>query len=51
LPTLIELVRRGALDLSDVVTETLPLDAERINLAMDRLDKFGEEVRVVITPR
>ncbi len=51
LPTLIELARRGALDLSDVVTDTLPLDAKRINGAMDRLDTFGEDVRVVITPR
>jgi hypothetical protein len=33
-----------------VVTRTLPLDAEAINEAMDRLESFGDEVRVVITP-
>jgi propanol-preferring alcohol dehydrogenase len=50
LPILIELARRGVLDLSRVVTRTLPLDAEAINEAMDRLESFGDEVRVVITP-
>jgi 2-desacetyl-2-hydroxyethyl bacteriochlorophyllide A dehydrogenase len=50
LPTLIELVRRGALDLSQVVTDTVPLDAEKINATMDRIESFGSGVRVVITP-
>jgi threonine dehydrogenase-like Zn-dependent dehydrogenase len=50
LPTLIEMARRGVLDLSDVVTRSLPLDALAINEAMDRLERFGDEVRVVITP-
>lgn len=50
LPTLIELVRRGVLDLSQVVTDTVPLDAEKINAAMDRIESFGSGVRVVITP-
>ncbi len=50
LPTLIELARRGALDLSQVVTETVSLDAGRINAAMDRIESYGSGVRVVITP-
>jgi propanol-preferring alcohol dehydrogenase len=50
LPTLIELARRGVLDLSGVVTDTVPLEAEAINQAMDRLEHFGDDVRMVITP-
>ena len=50
LPTLIELVRQGALDLSDVVTDNVPLDVDAINETMDRLKRFGSDVRVVITP-
>ncbi|MGA9349455.1 MAG: zinc-binding dehydrogenase [Anaerolineae bacterium] len=47
---LIELVRRGTLDLSSVVTRTVPLDAEAINAALDDLEAFGPDVRTVITP-
>jgi propanol-preferring alcohol dehydrogenase len=50
LPALIELARRGILDLSQVVTDTLPLNADAINSAMDRLDRFAGDVRLVITP-
>jgi 2-desacetyl-2-hydroxyethyl bacteriochlorophyllide A dehydrogenase len=50
LPALIELARRGVLDLSEVVTGTLPLDAEAINAALDRLDSYGSDVRLVIQP-
>ncbi len=50
LPILIELARRGTLDLSDVVTDTVPLDADAINEVMDRLERFGGDVRTVITP-
>ena len=50
LPLLVELVRRGALDLSSVVTSTVPLDAEAINAVLDDLESFGPEVRTVITP-
>jgi 2-desacetyl-2-hydroxyethyl bacteriochlorophyllide A dehydrogenase len=49
LPALIELARRGILDLSQVVTDTLPLNADAINAAMDRLDRFADDVRLVIT--
>lgn len=50
LPLLIEYVRRGTLDLSDVVTRTIPLDADAINEALDELEEFGGGVRTVITP-
>lgn len=50
LPPLIELARRGKLDLSGVVTDTLPLDAHAINAAMDRIHRFAGDVRWVITP-
>jgi propanol-preferring alcohol dehydrogenase len=51
LPLLIELARRGVLDLSPVVTDTIPLDADAINGVLDRLEGFGAgEVRTVITP-
>jgi 2-desacetyl-2-hydroxyethyl bacteriochlorophyllide A dehydrogenase len=50
LPLLVEFARRGTLDLSHVVTRTVPLEAAAINEAMDALERFGAEVRTVITP-
>ena len=50
LPLLLEFARRGLLDLSQVVTDTVPLDADAINDAMDALERFGGQVRTVITP-
>jgi 2-desacetyl-2-hydroxyethyl bacteriochlorophyllide A dehydrogenase len=51
LPLLIDLARRGVLDLSSVVTRTVPLDAAAINAVLDRLEAFGAgEVRTVATP-
>ncbi len=50
LPLLIEYVRRGVLDLSDIVTQTVPLEADPINQALDDLEAFGGGVRTVITP-
>ncbi len=50
LPTLIELARRGVLDLSDVVTRTVPLDANAVNRALDDLERFSGSIRVVIVP-
>lgn len=50
LPLLIELARRGKLDLSGVVTSTVPLEAERINHVLDNLEHFGGGMRTVITP-
>jgi 2-desacetyl-2-hydroxyethyl bacteriochlorophyllide A dehydrogenase len=48
LPSLIELVRRGRLDLSQVVSRTVPLEARAVNEAMDQLEAFGDAVRTVI---
>jgi 2-desacetyl-2-hydroxyethyl bacteriochlorophyllide A dehydrogenase len=50
LPRLIEWVRVGKLNLSGVVTQTVPLEAGAVNAVLDRLERFGEDVRVVITP-
>jgi propanol-preferring alcohol dehydrogenase len=50
LPLLLEFARRGLLDLSDVISRTVPLDAQAINAALDELERFGGNVRTVITP-
>lgn len=50
IPLLIEWVRQGKLDLSQVITQTVPLDAKAINSTLDRLEKFGDAVRAVIVP-
>jgi D-arabinose 1-dehydrogenase-like Zn-dependent alcohol dehydrogenase len=47
---LIEYARRGVVNLSQVVTRTVPLDASAINAVMDRLEGFGGDVRTVIVP-
>jgi len=50
LPMVIELARRGSLDVSHAVTNTLPLDAAAINRTFDALEKFDTNVRSVIIP-
>lgn len=50
LPLLVELARRGRLNLSDAVTRTVPLDAHAINQALDKLEQFSGDVRTVIVP-
>jgi 2-desacetyl-2-hydroxyethyl bacteriochlorophyllide A dehydrogenase len=50
LPLLLEFVRQGRLDLTGVITRTIPLDADTINETMDALEQFGGGVRTVITP-
>ncbi len=50
MPLLLEYARRGQLDLSGVVTRTVPLDAGAVNETLDALERFGGEVRTVITP-
>ena len=50
LPPLIEWVRQGKLDLSDVIARTVSLEAGPINETLDRLGRFGEDGRVVIRP-
>lgn len=49
-PLLIEYARRGMLDLSEIVTRTIPLDVDLINETLDTLEKFGGATRTVITP-
>jgi propanol-preferring alcohol dehydrogenase len=50
LPILIEFARQGKLDLSQVVTRSIPLDADQINETMDALQQFGGGVRSIILP-
>ncbi len=50
LPRLIEWVRRGKIDLSSVITRAVPFEAAAVNEALDRLESFGEDVRMVIRP-
>jgi len=50
LPVLLEFVRQGRLDLSQVISRTIPLDVVAVNEVMDSLEHFGEGVRTVITP-
>jgi D-arabinose 1-dehydrogenase-like Zn-dependent alcohol dehydrogenase len=50
LPLLVEFARRGVLDLSDVVTRTIPLEAGAVNEVLDDLEHFGDAVRTVVVP-
>jgi len=50
IPVLLDLARLGKLDLSHGIIRTVPLEAGVVNGVLDRLEKFGDEIRVVITP-
>jgi propanol-preferring alcohol dehydrogenase len=50
LPLLLELTRRGKLNLAEAVTRTVPLDAAAINQVLDNLAGFRGDVRTVIVP-
>ena len=50
LPLLLEYARTGVLDLSQVVSRIIPLDAVAINAALDELEHFTAGVRTVIVP-
>jgi 2-desacetyl-2-hydroxyethyl bacteriochlorophyllide A dehydrogenase len=50
LPTVIEMARRGILDVTRVVTRTIPLDAALINETLDTLERHGAGIRTVIVP-
>jgi threonine dehydrogenase-like Zn-dependent dehydrogenase len=41
---------RGQLDLRDVVTNTVPLEAAAINGVLDALDRYAAPVRTVVVP-
>jgi propanol-preferring alcohol dehydrogenase len=47
---LLGLAAAGLLDLTDAITRRVPLEAEEVNAAMDRLEGFGDDIRVVIEP-
>lgn len=51
LPELLAWARAGKLDFSRVVTRTVPLEAKAINGVLDELERFGDSVRVVVTPQ
>jgi propanol-preferring alcohol dehydrogenase len=48
LPLLIDMARQKILDTSRVVSQTLPLDAARINQRLDDLENYTSDVRAVI---
>jgi 2-desacetyl-2-hydroxyethyl bacteriochlorophyllide A dehydrogenase len=50
LPLLVDMARRKILDTSRVVSQTIPLDADKINQRLDDLENFTNDVRVVIVP-
>jgi 2-desacetyl-2-hydroxyethyl bacteriochlorophyllide A dehydrogenase len=50
LPVLVDLARRKILDTSRVVSQVIPLDAERINQRLDDLENFTKDVRAIIVP-
>lgn len=50
LPEVLEFARRRVLDLSAAITRTLPLDARLMNAALDELENFDVEGRIVIQP-
>jgi len=50
IPVLLDLARTGKLDLSHGIIRTVALEADAVNDVLDRLEEFGDDVRVVITP-
>jgi 2-desacetyl-2-hydroxyethyl bacteriochlorophyllide A dehydrogenase len=50
IPLLLEWTSAKKLDLSRLVTQVVPLEAEAVNRALDNLEIFGDQVRVVIHP-
>ena len=50
LPLLVDLARRKILDTSRIVSQVIPLDADKINQRLDDLENFTSDVRAVIVP-
>ena len=50
LPLLVDMARRKILDTSRVVSQVIPLDADKINQRLNDLENFTNDVRVVIVP-
>jgi propanol-preferring alcohol dehydrogenase len=51
LPLLIDMRRRNILDTSRVVSQTISLDAEKINQRLDDLENYTSDIRAVIVQR
>lgn len=51
MPLLIDMARQKILDTSHVVSQTIPLDAERINQRLDDLENYTDDVRAVIVQK
>ncbi|HSV62016.1 MAG TPA: alcohol dehydrogenase catalytic domain-containing protein [Chthoniobacterales bacterium] len=49
-PFLLELAQNRKLDLSHGIIRTIPLEAATVDAALDSLENFGDDVRVVIVP-
>ncbi|MEN3371154.1 MAG: hypothetical protein V7609_3297 [Verrucomicrobiota bacterium] len=50
IPVLLDLARTGKLELSHGIIRTVPLEANAVNAALGGLEKFSDDVRVVIVP-
>ncbi|MDB6028127.1 MAG: Alcohol dehydrogenase GroES domain protein [Verrucomicrobiales bacterium] len=50
IPQLLEFARTRKLDLSHGIIKTIPLDVGQINTTLDGLERFSDDIRVVITP-
>ena len=50
IPELLDYASSGQLKFDGVISRTVPLDARPINEALDRLQNFADELRVVIEP-
>jgi propanol-preferring alcohol dehydrogenase len=50
LPVLVDLARQKILDTSRVVSQIIPLNADKINQRLDDLENFTNDIRAVIVP-
>ena len=50
IPQLLDFARSGKLNLSRDIIKTIPLDVAAVNAVLDGLEKFSDDLRVVITP-
>ena len=48
MPLLIDMARRKVLDTSHIVSQKIPLDAEKVNQRLDDLENYTDDVRAVI---
>lgn len=50
LPVLVDMARKRILDTSRVISQVIPLDAEKINQRLDDLENYTNDIRAVIVP-